>query len=62
MHCYAVPMPRLAGAEPSDELGANGPWLLPALKPMACRAPTGQAVSRLMMVFHLALLLKAMAG
>jgi hypothetical protein len=48
MHCYAVPMPRPAGAEGGDDLGASGPWLYPAL-------------SRLM-VFHLAQLLKGMAA
>ncbi|MFO1226930.1 hypothetical protein [Roseateles sp.] len=61
MHCYAVPMPRPAGAEPSDELGANGPWLLPALKAYGVPSADWAAVSRLM-VFHLALLLKAMAA
>ncbi|MCV2350705.1 hypothetical protein [Paucibacter sp. Y2R2-4] len=60
MHCYAVPMPRPAGAEDAG-LGASGPWLYPALKACALPAADWAAVSRLM-VFHLALLLKSMAA
>jgi hypothetical protein len=62
MHCYAVPMPRPAGADHgADELGAGGPWLYPALKAYGVPAADWAAVSRLM-VFHLALLLKGMAA
>ena len=62
MHCYAVPMPRPAGAEGTgDELGAKGPWLYPAVKAYAVPAADWAAVSRLM-VFHLAQLLKSMAA
>ncbi|WP_422010259.1 hypothetical protein [Roseateles sp.] len=61
MHCYAVPMPRPAGAETSDELGASGPWLYPALKSYGVPSADWAAVSRLM-VFHLAQLLKGMAA
>ncbi|MCV2358199.1 hypothetical protein LNV08_04355 [Paucibacter sp. TC2R-5] len=63
MHCYAVPMPRPAGAEANanSELGASGPWLYPALKACALPSADWAAVSRLM-VFHLALLLKSMAA
>ncbi|MFG6430966.1 hypothetical protein [Roseateles sp. LYH14W] len=60
MHCYAVPMPRPAGAENGTDLGA-GPWLYPALKAYGVPAADWAAVSRLM-VFHLALLLKGMAA
>lgn len=60
MHCYAVPMPRPAGAEDVG-LGQSGPWLYPALKAYALPAADWAAVSRLM-VFHLALLLKSMAA
>ncbi len=60
MHCYAVPMPRPAGADNGD-LGASGPWLYPALKAYALPSADWAAVSRLM-VFHLALLLKGMAA
>ena len=63
MHCYAVPMPRPAGAEDNGagELGATGPWLYPAVKAYAVPAADWAAVSRLM-VFHLAQLLKTMAA
>lgn len=61
MHCYAVPMPRPAGAEGGDDLGASGPWLFPALKAYGVPSADWAAVSRLM-VFHLALLLKGMAA
>ncbi|MFG6485170.1 hypothetical protein ACG04R_00725 [Roseateles sp. BYS78W] len=62
MHCYAVPMPRPAGADHGgDELGASGPWLYPALKAYGVPAADWAAVSRLM-VFHLAQLLKGMAA
>ena len=62
MHCYAVPMPRPAGAASNDDLGAaSGPWLYPALKAYGVPAADWAAVSRLM-VFHLAQLLKAMAA
>ena len=61
MHCYAVPMPRPAGAEGGDDLGASGPWLYPALKAYGVPAADWAAVSRLM-VFHLAQLLKGMAA
>jgi hypothetical protein len=61
MHCYAVPMPRPAGAETSGELGASGPWLYPALRAYGVPAADWAAVSRLM-VFHLAQLLKSMAA
>lgn len=62
MHCYAVPMPRPAGAESNDDLGtASGPWLYPALKAYGVPAADWAAVSRLM-VFHLAQLLKSMAA
>jgi hypothetical protein len=62
MHCYAVPMPRPAGAESNDDLGAaSGPWLYPALKAYGVPSADWAAVSRLM-VFHLALLLKGMAA
>lgn len=60
MHCYAVPMPRPAGADTGD-LGASGPWLYPALKAYALPSADWAAVSRLM-VFHLAQLLKSMAA
>ncbi len=60
MHCYAVPMPRPAGSE-NGELGANGPWLYPALKSYALPGADWAAISRLM-VFHLAQLLKGMAA
>ncbi|MDC8784845.1 hypothetical protein [Roseateles koreensis] len=60
MHCYAVPMPRPAGAEDVG-LGQSGPWLYPALKAYALPAADWAAVSRLM-VFHLAQLLKSMAA
>ncbi len=61
MHCYAVPMPRPAGADNGDELGNAGPWLYPALKAYGVPAADWAAVSRLM-VFHLAQLLKSMAA
>jgi hypothetical protein len=61
MHCYAVPMPRPAGADNGDELGSSGPWLYPALKAYGVPSADWAAVSRLM-VFHLAQLLKAMAA
>ena len=62
MHCYAVPMPRPAGAETNDDLGAaSGPWLYPALKAYGVPSADWAAVSRLM-VFHLAQLLKGMAA
>ncbi|RZL31312.1 MAG: hypothetical protein EOP35_22310 [Rubrivivax sp.] len=61
MHCYAVPMPRPAGAAGSDDLGAGGPWLYPALKAYGVPSADWAAVSRLM-VFHLAQLLKGMAA
>lgn len=61
MHCYAVPMPRPAGAETNDDLGASGPWLYPALKAYGVPSADWAAVSRLM-VFHLAQLLKALAA
>jgi len=60
MHCYAVPMPRPAGAEDLG-LGAAGPWLYPTLKAYALPSADWAAISRLM-VFHLALLLKSMAA
>lgn len=53
IHCYAVPMPRPAGAEDAG----HGPWLYPALKAYAIPAADWAAVSRLM-VMHLAQLLK----
>lgn len=53
IHCYAVPMPRPAGAEDAG----HGPWLYPALKAYAIPAADWAAVSRLM-VLHLAQLLK----
>jgi len=56
MHCYAVPMPRPAGAE-----DASGPWLYPAFKAYAIPSADWAAVSRLM-VFHLAQLLKGLAA
>jgi len=56
MHCYAVPMPRPAGAE-----DASGPWLYPAFKAYAIPSADWAAVSRLM-VFHLAQLLKTLAA
>jgi hypothetical protein len=55
MHCYAVPMPRPAGAEDAG----HGPWLYPALKAYAIPAADWAAVSRLM-VMHLAQLLKTL--
>ncbi|MBB3283643.1 hypothetical protein [Mitsuaria sp. BK037] len=55
MHCYAVPMPRPAGAEDAG----HGPWLYPALKAYAIPAADWAAVSRLM-VMHLAQLLKSL--
>ncbi len=55
MHCYAVPMPRPAGAPES------GPWLYPAFKAYAIPAADWAAVSRLMVV-HLAQLLKSLAA
>ncbi len=62
MHCYAVPMPRPAGTESNDDLGAaSGPWLYPAMKAYGVPAADWAAVSRLM-VFHLAQLLKGMAA
>jgi len=61
MHCYAVPMPRPAGAENGDDLGSSGPWLYPALKAYGVPAADWAAVSRLM-VFHLAQLLKGIAA
>ncbi|PTT83529.1 hypothetical protein DBR42_15885 [Pelomonas sp. HMWF004] len=61
MHCYAVPMPRPAGAEDGGDLGASGPWLYPALKAYGVPSADWAAVSRLM-VFHLAQLLKAVAA
>lgn len=62
MHCYAVPMPRPAGAGGNDELGASsGPWLFPALKAYGVPSADWAAVSRLM-VFHLAQLLKTIAA
>ena len=60
MHCYAVPMPRPAGAEEgAAELG--GPWLYPAMKAYALPGADWAAISRLM-VFRLATLLKSMAA
>lgn len=56
MHCYAVPMPRPAGAE-----DASGPWLYQAFKAYAIPSADWAAVSRLM-VFHLAQLLKGLAA
>jgi hypothetical protein len=36
MHCYAVPMPRPAGADAlGDGLGSSGPWLYPTLRAYA---------------------------
>ncbi|MET0518932.1 MAG: hypothetical protein ABW005_08870 [Burkholderiaceae bacterium] len=64
MHCYAVPMPRPAGAEDAvlgEMLGARGPWLYPAVKAYAVPAADWAAISRLM-VFHLAQLFKSMAA
>lgn len=55
MHCYAVPMPRPAGAEDAG----HGPWLYPALKAYAIPAADWAAVSRLM-VMHMAQLLKGL--
>ncbi|QPF71778.1 hypothetical protein G8A07_01750 [Roseateles sp. DAIF2] len=55
MHCYAVPMPRPAGAEDS------GPWLYPTFRAYNIPAADWAAVSRLM-VMHLALLLKSLAA
>jgi len=62
MHCYAVPMPRPAGADPgAPELGSQGPWLYPAMKAYALPQADWAAISRLM-VFRLAQALKAMAA
>lgn len=64
MHCYAVPMPRPAGAEDpglGDMLGSRGPWLYPTLKAYALPSADWAAISRLM-VFHLAQLLKSLAA
>ncbi len=55
MHCYAVPMPRPAGAEDAG----HGPWLYPALKAYSIPAADWAAVSRLM-VMHLAQFLKTL--
>jgi hypothetical protein len=55
MHCYAVPMPRPAGAEDS------GPWLYPTFKAYNIPSADWAAVSRLM-VMHLAQLLKSLAA
>jgi hypothetical protein len=55
IHCYAVPMPRPAGAEDAG----HGPWLYPALKAYAIPSADWAAVSRLM-VMHLAQLLKTL--
>lgn len=55
MHCYAVPMPRPAGAEDA------GPWLYPTFKAYAIPSADWAAVSRLM-VMHLAQLLKRLAA
>jgi len=56
MHCYAVPIPRPAGAEE-----ASGPWLYPALKAYAIPQADWAAMSRLMLS-KLAALLKACAA
>jgi hypothetical protein len=62
MHCYAVPMPRPAGAETGAAvLGSQGPWLYPAVKAYALPQADWAAISRLM-VFRLAQALKAMAA
>jgi len=62
MHCYAVPMPRPAGAESgAPVLGSRGPWLYPAVKAYALPQADWAAISRLM-VFRLAQALKAMAA
>ena len=55
LHCYAVPMPRPAGAEDA------GPWLFPTLKAYALPSADWAAISRLM-VFHLAQLFKTLAA
>jgi hypothetical protein len=59
MHCYAVPMPRPAGAEDAD--ASSGPWLYPALKAYAIPQADWAAMSRLMLS-KLAALLKACAA
>jgi len=62
MHCYAVPMPRPAGAESgAPVLGSQGPWLYPAVKAYALPQADWAAISRLM-VFRLAQALKSMAA
>lgn len=63
MHCYAVPMPRPAGAEDISLGGGlgSGPWLYPTLKAYALPSADWAAISRLM-VFHLAELLKTLAA
>lgn len=58
LHCYAVPVPRPAGAE---DASAAGPWLYPALKAYAIPQADWAAMSRLM-VSKLAVLLKACAA
>jgi len=55
MHCYAVPMPRPAGAADA------GPWLYPTFKAYNIPSADWAAVSRLM-VMHLAQLLKGLAA
>ena len=55
MHCYAVPMPRPAGAAEA------GPWLYPTFKAYNIPSADWAAVSRLM-VMHLAQLLKSLAA
>ena len=60
MHCYAVPMPRPAGADEGGA-GLDGPWLYPAMKAYALPGADWAAISRLM-VFRLAQLLKGMAA
>lgn len=55
VHCYAVPMPRPAGAADS------GPWLYPTFKAYNIPSADWAAVSRLM-VMHLAQLLKSLAA
>ncbi len=55
MHCYAVPVPRPAGAEDAG----HGPWLYPALKAYSIPSADWAAVSRLM-VMHLAQCLKSL--
>ncbi len=55
MHCYAVPVPRPAGAEDAG----HGPWLYPALKAYAIPSADWAAVSRLMLM-HLAQFLKGL--